>query len=278
MLAVLAWLAVWLLPALAFFWLIWLLALWLALEWVRLTGLVGNLQCGLFVASVGVPLGFWGLTIPTVDETSALMASDWLINALLYLSGAAWLLAFVLVLTYPRLRFFQHQLFWIVLGWLILTSAAVTFIWLRMTHGIEAIFYLICLVAAADIGAYFIGKRLGNRRLAALVSPGKTWEGYIGGLFISLLTAYGFGLLVLNIGGWKHWFWYFVASALVAGFSVVGDLTESLLKRTFGSKDSGTLLPGHGGLLDRADAILAAAPLLALGLKAGYFPLFFLAE
>lgn len=233
-----------------------------------------NQNSALFVAAVVVPLGFWGLQAPLTEPALALMGSTWLINSLLGMSGASWLLAFVLILAYPSISFFKHQLFWIAIGWIILISAAAAFIWLRMTHGAVVIFYLIFLVAMADIGAYFIGKSLGRRRLAALVSPGKTWEGYIGGLFISLLFALGFGLFALRIVSLDQWFGYLLLSALVAGFSVVGDLTESLLKRNFHSKDSGNLLPGHGGLLDRADAMLVSAPLLALGLKTGYFSAF----
>jgi phosphatidate cytidylyltransferase len=115
---------------------------------------------------------------------------------------------------------------------------------------------------AADIGAYFAGRRFGRVRLAPQVSPGKTWEGLFGGLLLATLTSVGGGLLVgvppasmipVGLG--------------VAALSVVGDLTESMFKRSVGAKDSGHLIPGHGGVLDRLDSITAALPLFALALS-----------
>lgn len=121
--------------------------------------------------------------------------------------------------------------------------------------------FALILIVAADTGAYFAGRRFGRVKLAPRVSPGKTWEGVIGGMLLALLAGLGgaawFGLPPLA----------FVALALAtAAFSVVGDLTESMLKRSAGVKDSGHLLPGHGGMLDRLDSIAAGAPLFVLGL------------
>jgi phosphatidate cytidylyltransferase len=113
----------------------------------------------------------------------------------------------------------------------------------------------------ADIGAYFCGRRFGRRRLAPSVSPGKTWEGALGGLAASGIVAV--------IGG--AWFrlpleQFLVLCLAAVAFSIVGDLTESLLKRFAGMKDSGTLFPGHGGVMDRIDSVTGAAPVLLLGL------------
>jgi phosphatidate cytidylyltransferase len=123
------------------------------------------------------------------------------------------------------------------------------------------VLWLVIMVCAADIGAYFAGRAFGRHKLAPRVSPGKTWEGAIGGLFMVALTALGgaayFGLpapLVVPFG------------CAVGIFSIIGDLTESMFKRAAALKDSGGLLPGHGGLLDRLDSVTAAAPLYALGL------------
>ncbi|HEX9140139.1 MAG TPA: phosphatidate cytidylyltransferase, partial [Steroidobacteraceae bacterium] len=112
-----------------------------------------------------------------------------------------------------------------------------------------------------DIGAFFAGRAYGRIKLAPRVSPAKTWEGVIGGLLLA--TA-------LGVGG-AYWFGepvsLFVPLCLAtAAFSVVGDLTESMLKRSVGMKDSGRLLPGHGGILDRIDSVTAAAPVFSLGL------------
>jgi len=123
------------------------------------------------------------------------------------------------------------------------------------------VLWLVLMVCAADIGAYFAGRAFGRRKLAPRVSPGKTWEGAVGGLAMVAVVAGGgalyFGLPPL-VG--------VVFGCAVGIFSVIGDLTESMFKRAAALKDSGTLLPGHGGLLDRIDSVTAAAPLYALGL------------
>lgn len=127
--------------------------------------------------------------------------------------------------------------------------------------GAATLLCMVALVCAADIGAYFAGRHFGRHKLAPRVSPGKTWEGVLGGLLlVALVGATGAGAFHLPLA-------QTVAFACLVGiFSVVGDLTESLFKRAAGLKDSGTLLPGHGGLLDRMDSVTAAAPLYALGL------------
>jgi phosphatidate cytidylyltransferase len=128
-------------------------------------------------------------------------------------------------------------------------------------HGPQIVLWLILMTIAADVGAYFAGRRFGRRKLAPRVSPGKTLEGALGGLaMVAIIAGCGaayFGLPPLAM----------VAFGCAVGiFSIIGDLTESMFKRAAGLKDSGTLLPGHGGLLDRIDSVTAAAPLFALGL------------
>jgi phosphatidate cytidylyltransferase len=152
-----------------------------------------------------------------------------------------------------------------IAGVLALVPAWLALVWLRYTpppHGQWVLFTLI-LVWVADIGAFFAGRRFGRIRLAPEVSPGKTWEGALGGVAVSALVA---------IAG-SGWFGvapaFFVPLCLIAvAFSVVGDLTESLLKRFAGMKDSGTLFPGHGGVMDRIDSVTSAAPVLFFGLVA----------
>lgn len=133
------------------------------------------------------------------------------------------------------------------------------------THGFargpKVVLWLLLMVFGADIGAFFAGRSLGRCKLAPRVSPGKTWEGAVGGVLTVAAVAWaGAAHFGLPIGPG-------VAFGCAVGiFSIIGDLTESMFKRAAGLKDSGALLPGHGGILDRIDSITAAAPLYALGL------------
>lgn len=130
--------------------------------------------------------------------------------------------------------------------------------------GTALVFMLMLLVWGADSGAYIAGRLWGHTRLASHVSPGKTWEGVYGALLAAVAISTGFGL-------WFELEWAKLAllvalSVVTVLFSIVGDLFESLVKRIAGVKDSGRLLPGHGGVLDRIDSITAAAPVFVLGL------------
>jgi phosphatidate cytidylyltransferase len=122
------------------------------------------------------------------------------------------------------------------------------------------IFFLIFLIWAADTGAYFAGKNFGKHKLAPSISPGKTWEGWAGGAALTLVVGWAAGYFLPDIP-LSH---RLVAAGVVAVFGPLGDLAESMLKRSAGVKDSGTFLPGHGGLLDRFDAFLLVLPVLAL--------------
>jgi phosphatidate cytidylyltransferase len=121
--------------------------------------------------------------------------------------------------------------------------------------------FALLIVWAADIGAYFTGKRFGRVKLAPRISPNKTWEGVLGGLALVVVLTIVRGIwLDGNLAALVPF------CVGVAGVSIVGDLTVSMFKRTVGMKDSGSLFPGHGGVLDRIDSVSAAAPLFALGL------------
>ena len=119
---------------------------------------------------------------------------------------------------------------------------------------------VLVLVWIADIAAYFAGNALGRHKLAPSISPGKTWEGAAGGLLGALAYAIICGTMTEGIS----WAPFLAAAALVVVLSIVGDLFESAAKRQAGVKDSGTLLPGHGGILDRIDSVAVALPLAAL--------------
>jgi phosphatidate cytidylyltransferase len=149
-----------------------------------------------------------------------------------------------------------------VAGVLALVPAWLALVQLRLAllHGAQWVVFTLVLVWVADIGAFFCGRRFGRVPLAPLVSPGKTWEGVLGGLAVSALVAFA----------GSAWFQVPLAAFLplclaAVGFSIVGDLTESLLKRFAGIKDSGSIFPGHGGVMDRIDSVTGAAPVLMLG-------------
>jgi phosphatidate cytidylyltransferase len=140
---------------------------------------------------------------------------------------------------------------------------AVALVWLRQPSGSGGVnvIVLLLVVWSSDIGAYMAGRAIGGPRLAPAVSPGKTWSGAIGGL----VAAAAVGAAASAILGKGAISWRPVGFAVLLGvISQAGDLFESQLKRHFGVKDSGSMIPGHGGLLDRLDAVLTAAPAAAL--------------
>jgi len=133
--------------------------------------------------------------------------------------------------------------------------------------GARWIFLILCVVSAGDVGAYYVGTHWGRRKLCPLVSPGKTVEGALGGLAANLIAGFAVGALLMpSLPPVKGAVFFIVLG--VTG--QIGDLFESMLKRTSGMKDSGTLLPGHGGLLDRIDALLFAGP-VAMGMILYFF-------
>jgi phosphatidate cytidylyltransferase len=140
--------------------------------------------------------------------------------------------------------------------------------WFAMAHidghwsrGAQWTLFILILCVAADTGAFFAGRWFGRVPLAPRVSPNKTWEGVLGGMLLALLVS-------VLAADWfaVPWVRFLPLCLAAAAFSVVGDLTESLLKRHAHLKDSGRLFPGHGGVLDRMDSVTAAAPVMALGL------------
>ena len=153
-------------------------------------------------------------------------------------------------------------------GWLVLLPP-----WLGLVamHGATSagphlVLGLLVIIWGADTGAYFAGRAVGRRRLAARVSPGKTWEGVVGGALVGASLAAALGGLV-DLPGWSWWEMGLLGLVTVA-LSVVGDLLESLYKRRVGVKDSSALLPGHGGVLDRIDSLTAAAVVFPLAIFA----------
>lgn len=184
---------------------------------------------------------------------------------LLLLTLIGWCFAALLVMIYPRASFFWSKgVIWRgLMGCFVLIPCWIALNLIRNEpDGVYNLLFLFILIWGADIGAYFVGRKWGKSHLASQVSPGKTWEGLLGGVILSLLL----GIIIFWLIGMPLtlWLYGFLLILVTVLFSVVGDLFESMLKREAGLKDSGRLLPGHGGLLDRIDSLTAAAPVYLL--------------
>lgn len=186
-------------------------------------------------------------------------------QAVLWLALLWWITVFVALPVYQPGRLAGAGGTWLLrlAGLLTLVPATLALVWLHAWSPF-LVLYVVALVAMADTGAYFAGRRFGRSLLAPDISPGKTREGLFGGLLagggVAVIGALAWGLAPMESLVWV------LLSVVVAMVSVTGDLLESLLKRESGAKDSGELLPGHGGILDRVDSLTAAAPVFLLGL------------
>ncbi len=179
-----------------------------------------------------------------------------------------WWVTITLVLIARRrdlVRVEQRRPAMLLLGGLILVSAWISVVRLHEMgeYGPLLVLYLFVLIWGADTAAYFAGRRFGTTKLSPFVSPGKTWAGAVGAAAATALL--GALLSMSSVAGDAQPLGVVLLSLLVALVSIGGDLFESRLKREAGVKDSGSLLPGHGGILDRIDSLLAAAPVFALG-------------
>jgi phosphatidate cytidylyltransferase len=222
-----------------------------AWEWAGFAGCRGNpVRLG-YAAAIGIAaLAAWQFTADAAGLT-----------VFLYATALWWWLAVMWVVFAPARG---GRMAAALAGFAVLVPAAICLSRLALVepHGRMLFFYLIVLVAAADVGAYFGGRSFGRHKLAPLVSPGKTWEGFVAGMAGAALVAV-FGAMVFELP-MTTWL---AACAPVALLSVVGDLVESMFKRRAGLKDSGGLLPGHGGVLDRVDGLTAAGPAFLLALQ-----------
>ena len=180
-------------------------------------------------------------------------------------ASAWWVVATVLVFVYPEGQsLWQNRFIRGVMGVAVLAPCWAALNTIRtQAGGVYALLFLLLIIWTADTAAYFVGRQWGRRKLAAKVSPGKTVEGLVGALVATSLMA----LLAFHYSGVpvQRWGFGIILVIFTVFFSVVGDLFESALKRVAGVKDSGNVLPGHGGLLDRIDSLTAAAPVYLYG-------------
>jgi phosphatidate cytidylyltransferase len=224
-------------------------------EWARLCGLapaasvLSGVVLGLVLAVLG-PL--WEVEIPY--EAWGSITVLWIIGGVVALRAG------------PAGFQNLNRLLRFVVGWVLIGAAWVALVAARQ-RGLAFLASVCALVWAADIFAYFVGRAIGKRKLAPAISPGKSWEGAIGGLAAVLVLATSvaalssarnnlFSLLYERFG----WLGMLLACAALVALAIVGDLAESLVKRAAGAKDSSRLLPGHGGVLDRIDALLPVFP------------------
>ncbi|MCH2356486.1 MAG: phosphatidate cytidylyltransferase [Pseudomonadales bacterium] len=241
-----------------------MLAAW---EWCGLTGLGKQLSRAGYMTAIATVLA--GLFLALNISGDALGVNQYRLAVILGLGTLFWLLSLIILITYPTNKTAwndQSKIAIMGLFALIPVWAAVIQLKYLMPSGVLVI-ALIILVAAVDVGGYFVGIRFGRRRLAPELSPSKSWEGVWGGLGLCLLVGIGLSwaahryIEILEP-------WQFIAllmlTLLTTFFSIIGDLLESMLKRNRNVKDSGGILPGHGGLLDRVDGLMAAAPIYTL--------------
>ncbi len=255
--SVLALIAVWVvlkLPAIGFGAALLAMLLLGAWEWAHLAGM----------NQIYSRLGYGALILTLILACWPLVDSAMLIGGLLILVCAGWCYVPIWLRRYAGHPDRPARPMTLgAVGVLILVGPWVALMGLRDEFGPGYVLFLLLLIWVADIGAYFAGRRWGRRKLAPAISPGKTWEGVWGAGAAALIFAL-IGAVALGMG--SRWLWFVAICMVTVGFSIVGDLFESMIKRQRGVKDSGALLPGHGGVLDRIDSLTAAAPVFLLGL------------
>jgi len=237
-----------------------------AWEWIRLSGLENRLLTIALLSVFACALGgsYW---LPSVY-----------IPMLLGIGCVFWIGAALMVMMYPRSKErVGGKRMKLSFGLLVLIPAYIALLYLRRHDAhLLLIALLVAIIWAADVGAYFVGRRFGTTKLAPNVSPGKSWAGLFGGMVVALLV----GLVGASIGEPSDRLFSVVTWSVLVGivavtvlFSVLGDLFESLIKREVGVKDSSSLLPGHGGVMDRIDSLTAATPVFALSIYLTGWPL-----
>ncbi|HLT79311.1 MAG TPA: phosphatidate cytidylyltransferase [Ferrovibrio sp.] len=219
------------------------------------------------IALAGVAMLWEWARLPGELAMNVVVTGSLALVAALYLclSGDFGWSAVLIALAAVVVGFLQrHRFVWHAAGFIYIGLPCIVLLWLREIpdHGLLVVFWLLVVVWATDIGAYAAGRTIGGPKLIPAISPNKTWAGLFGGMLSAGIAG---GLLAL-IDPRLPSLPLAVFGALLAVVAQAGDFTESAVKRRFGVKDSSHLIPGHGGVLDRVDGLLFAAPVLALAL------------
>jgi phosphatidate cytidylyltransferase len=221
----------------------------------------------MIVPMVGITLWTQFLELmATVLEWQELKEYSGVIDWVVFAPVLLWVLIMILIRKVPEqcLQMDLKIYYKALTGWFVLLAAWMFISRLHALYGAEMVMYFLLLIWAADIAAYFTGKKFGKNKLSPVISPGKTVEGMYGALGSAVITAICLGLYykfpVLNASD------FVLLSVLTVLISIYGDLFFSLVKRQKGVKDSGSILPGHGGILDRIDSVIAAAPFFYAGI------------
>ena len=263
--------AIFLLPTLYFYFFIAVIVLIAAWEWTNLIQInKTSAKIGFLILLIIPMLGvtFWTQLLeltsqvfeaPEVKEYSG--ALEWLVIGPIIF----WVMMMILIRSVPEslLALELKNRFKVFIGWFVLLSAWMFLTKLRAYYGAGAVLYFLILIWVADIAAYFTGKKWGVDKLAPVISPGKTIQGMYGALISAMICSlilalyYDYPMMIATDFG--------LLSILSVLISIYGDLFFSLVKRKSGVKDSGSILPGHGGVLDRIDSVIAAAPFYYAG-------------
>ena len=247
----------WLMAAAA---VLFLAGLW---EWFKLADVEDTLaRTVLLVANLALMVAIvWASRLPGGGLSWVLFKLATMIGVIWWLLAGLWLKRYAFASDHDT----HARIFKLAAGTLAIVPAWCAAAWIHgeSTTGHRWLFIAVGLVWAADTGAYFVGRHFGKHKLSPRISPNKTVEGLLGGLIAGVTAAVAFAPLA---GASVAQLPLVALVAFVAvAFSVVGDLFESLLKRHVGAKDSGHLIPGHGGILDRIDGVIAALPVFVLG-------------
>lgn len=236
---------------------IWLLGIW---EWTKLASITDLTKRIAITAVIGL---IYLAVYSSVSVSNGLSKS--VVEIIAAIGTAFWVIAVLWVQSYPSsVVFFRTPVVRMLLGLLVTIPAWVGMMYLdAVGNYASGILTVLFIVAANDIGAYLSGRTFGKRKLAPKVSPGKTWEGLWGGVIAAQFVAFGCSFYWASFASFNIWEWQLIALGTTIA-AVYGDLFESMMKRFSGIKDSGRILPGHGGVLDRLDSLSAAYPVFTL--------------